>query len=225
MPSADTLPPASPIRNVIIAAAFALACAGAAAEGPRWVPVLKCIPVGGSRADFHYCIFFGDEESDRIDEDAGRARCRKSLLLLHPVEDVASRMAFRATRRWYAILTNAGNSCTRDLYDDSIWRSVPIAARHVLVALGADDPDLILISCQFLSGSMSVYYHPRFNRDRAFYEERLRVLRDYLATHDLWEDLPTDRAADGYRDCAHAGPAAAPRVTSAAPPMHPTRQG
>jgi hypothetical protein len=175
--------------------------------------------------DFHYCIYFGDEESSRIDDDTGRAHCQQTLLLLHPVVEVASRMAVRAPHRWYAILQTAGGSSTRSLFEDAIWRSVPRAALHILAALGVDDPDLILISCQFLSGSMSVYYHPRFDRDRAFYEQKLRMLRNYLAAHDPWEEIPVGRVVHEYGDCVRAAPAVPAPTLVREPPGTASRQG
>ena len=58
------------------------------------------------------------------------------------------------------------------------------SSKHVLSALGTDDEDLIIISWNGLSGSISISYHPRFNNDRAFYDGKLKVLTDYVQTHD-----------------------------------------
>jgi hypothetical protein len=203
--------PACRIPRLVVTLLFGLSCAAAMAQAPLCAPFLKEIRVKvgstaeeGTRSDFHYCIYFGDEESGRIDEDTGRQHCQQTLFLLHPTVESASGMAVPAPHRWYAIRHAAGDPAPRALLEDRVWRSVPCAARHVLAALGVDDDDLLLISCQFLSGSISVCYHPRFDRDRAFYEQKLQVLQSYIAAHDLREEVPVSRVLNRHEDFAGA---------------------
>jgi hypothetical protein len=79
---------------------------------------------------------------------------------------------------------------TSPLLVERTWREVPAPVRHILFALGIDDPDLITVSFQILSGSISIYYHPRYQRNRTFYEGKLQILREYMKNHDIQKDLP-----------------------------------
>jgi hypothetical protein len=148
------------------------------------------VPAGVSY-DVHYCLYLGDEGTERIDQETGRARAQQTVRLLHPVPEAAARMVPPAPHRWYAICQNgAAGATTVPLLQERTWNAVPAALRHVLAALGVDDPELLLVSGQLVSGSISVYYAPRHDRDRAFYEEKLRVLLRYMEVNDLGTDLP-----------------------------------
>jgi len=41
-----------------------------------------------------------------------------------------------------------------------------------------------------LSGSIRVYYHPRYESDQDLYEGKLKILQEYLQRHDISTDLP-----------------------------------
>jgi hypothetical protein len=167
-----------------------------------YAPRVKQIPVivgsntssvSGTRSvDINYCLSFGDEETDRIDEESGRARSQQNLMLLHPVPEAASRMSSPTPHRWLTKCLNGfvAPEMAIPLLVESTWKKIPAPVRHVLVALGIDDPDLILVSCQQLSGSISIYYSPRYQRDRAFYEAKLEILNEYLKNHDPRTDVP-----------------------------------
>ncbi len=139
----------------------------------------------------HYCLYFGDERTAAIDEETGRARAQRTLMLVHPVVEAVPWTQPAAPDRWYLVLRGGfGGAPVCRLLVEEAWRNVPAPARHVLAALGLDDPDLLLVSWQLVSGSMSVYYHPRFDRDLEFYRGRLAAMERYIATHDLGEELP-----------------------------------
>jgi hypothetical protein len=147
---------------------------------------------GTDSVDVNYCLYLGDQETDRIDEESGRAHSQQNLMLLHPVPDVAARMNPQPPHRWYAKCLNGSlrSDTTSPLLVETTWKEIPAPVRHILVALGIDDPDLITVSYQILSGSISVYYNPRYQRDRIFYEGKLQILREYMKSHDMQKDLP-----------------------------------
>jgi hypothetical protein len=147
---------------------------------------------GTTSVDVNYCLYLGDEDTDRIDEESGRAHSQQNLMLLHPVPEIAARMNPQPPHRWYAKCLNGSlrSDTSTPLLVESTWKEIPTYVRHILVALGIDDPDLILVSFQVLSGSISVYYNPRYQRDRAFYERKLNILQDYMKSHDIQKDLP-----------------------------------
>lgn len=146
---------------------------------------------GGQGTDVHYCIYFGDAKTAEIDETTGKLREQRALMLVHPVAEGMAWLHPAAPHRWYVVLRGGARAApVARLLLPEVWPEVPAPARHALAALGVDDPDLILISFQLVSGSMSVYYHPRFDRDREFYEARLLILQRYAEMHDLCQDLP-----------------------------------
>jgi hypothetical protein len=157
---------------------------------------------GESTTDFHYCIYFGDEETSRLDEVSGRAGAQRNLLLLHPVVEVASRMLPQAPHRWYALLVAEAGVRRTGLLTESTWPMVPAPVRHVLAAFGVDDPELVSISYKTLSGSISVYFDPRHDRDLAYYGNKLDRLLEYLNAHDLQEDLPLQNIVRNEDDAA-----------------------
>ena len=145
----------------------------------------------GVTYDIHYCLYLGDEATDRVDQESARAHIQQNVRLLHPVPEAAARMTPPAPHRWYAICQNgAADAVTAPLLLERTWKGVPAALRHILAALGVDDPDLLLISGQLVSGSISVYYAPCHDRDRGFYEEKLQTLLRYMEANDLRTDLP-----------------------------------
>lgn len=150
------------------------------------------------QAETMYCLYFGSRETERIDQRATEAPSILNVSLVHPVRTVAAFLSVQAEKRWYATLINSRQNLaiTSPLFEEKGWSIVPVLAKHILLALGADDEDLILISWNGMSGSVSVFYHPRFNNNRRFYEEKLKLLMEYLATHDTRADISLGDIAD-----------------------------
>ncbi len=140
-------------------------------------------------ADTTYCIYFDNQENEKYDD----SRVVDDLMFLRPSKNVAENMT-PAKKRWYAILANASSNLTvvGALLDTEVWARMPAAMKNILVGLGVDDEDLVLILLNLRSGSIKVYYHPRHDHDRAFYEQKLGLLQSYLDDHDANQDIPLD---------------------------------
>jgi hypothetical protein len=192
------VPPVSLPRIKAFTLALLLASCAARGQTPDFSAQVRGIPfksglteLGDTQWDVHYCLYFGDEQARLADDDPVTARATRTLMLLHPVPEVAQRMQPAAPHRWFVIARGgSGTTPPAALLVDAVWKRVPTAVRHVLAALGLDDPDLILISCRLDTGTISVFYHPRFDRDRALYECRLDALKRYLRVHAWSGDLP-----------------------------------
>jgi hypothetical protein len=144
------------------------------------------------QAETMYCLYVGSKETERIDQQAAEAHTILNVSLAHPVPAVAAGLRVQDSQRWYAIFTDSDRNfaSVRPLFEESTWSKIPVLVRHVLGALGADDQNLILVSWNGLSGSVSIFYQPRFDHDRAFYEEKRKVLMNHMETWDVGEPLP-----------------------------------
>ncbi len=112
-------------------------------------------------------------------------------------------MRDQVLKRWYAVFIDSHQAFPNisPLLDESTWSMIPFMAKHILRALGTDDEALVLVTSNGLSGSSSIFYHSRFDKDRAFYEGKQRVLTDYMKTHDVRDDVSLRmivEAKDGY---------------------------
>jgi hypothetical protein len=141
-----------------------------------------------------YCLYYRDKETRRID---AAATTTMSLLLVHPAPQVAARLASRAKKDWYVSFTDSvqGISDHAPLLSKDNWKAIPAPLQNILIGLGIDDSDLILIACDLHAGSTSVYYHPRHDKDRAFYAGRLKALKAYLVTHDIGKAVSLEMVA------------------------------
>jgi hypothetical protein len=150
------------------------------------------------QAETMYCLYIGSRATERIDQRAAEAHCIWNVSLVHPVPAVNASLPVHALKRWYAMLIDSHRNFTKisPLFEESGWSMVPVLAKHTLSALGTDDEDLILVSWNGLSGSISIFYHPRFNNDKAFYEGKRKLLMDYMETHDVREDVSLSDLAD-----------------------------
>jgi hypothetical protein len=82
---------------------------------------------------------------------------------------------------------------TGPVFEQTAWKVIPPLARNVLIALGPMDDDLILISWNGISGSLSVFYSPHVQRDWSFHAAKLAMIQEYLKAHSLDEDIPFNR--------------------------------
>jgi len=172
-------------------APFVLFTACAAWGDPALTPAIREIAatsMSGSRTIF-LCLYVGTASMRKLDAEE---MVEPPLRLLHPVAEVARHVDVQAPGRWYMLRSPGPGLPSGDmepLLSDHGWKRVPPLARHALAALGMDDPELILVSCN-ASGSLSIYYLPRYDHDRAFYQRKLALLERYLASHDPAADLP-----------------------------------
>jgi hypothetical protein len=203
--------PRGQMKNVLCMVLLLFSTAASDSQSRPWAPYVKEIrAIVGSAGvlasvsyDIHYCLYIGNEETNRIDQETAMVHAQQSVRLLHPVPEAAARMSPPSPHRWYAIYQDgAARTTTTALLQENTWNGVPAPLRHALAALGVDDPDLLLISGQLLSGSISVYYAPSHDKDRAFYEEKLRKLLKYMEGNDLQKDLPIQNVIHIDRDAA-----------------------
>ena len=149
-----------------------------------------------------FLLYVGSPETEEIDRVAERSGVLWSICLVHPAsaEDGSARVpagaapAVDARDGWYVTETDTRRGLVRraPLTNRGAWRDVPVLARKALRALGPQDENLILISWNGLSGSLSVFYAPKLQGDRPFHERRLKILQDYLEAHRGEDDVPFD---------------------------------
>jgi hypothetical protein len=150
-----------------------------------------------------FMLYLGNPETERIDSAISPGGATWSLSLVHPVSEQSgfpvagsgTSQKAAARNRWYVTETDTARNVMRSgpLMDRSVWRTIPVLARSVLLALGPDDEDLILIAWNGISGSLSVFYTPKVQTDRTFYERKLEVLRGYMVEHGSQDDVPYER--------------------------------
>lgn len=139
------------------------------------------------------------EETDRLTERAGVSR---SISLVHPtwtadVGAASSRTAAGSGRpAWYMTEVDSVRNVVRrgPLLVREVWQTLPVLAQQAFLALGRDEQELILIAWSRSSGSLSIYFSPSVQSDRAFYDRKLRALRAYLDEHGSETEVPFERA-------------------------------
>jgi hypothetical protein len=136
-----------------------------------------------------YRIYIGNEESEKIDEEVASYGIAAKLTLLHPVEGAET--PFPTMMGWYAYLfdNTRGINMAGDLFTEEVWSTMPFILKHILCALDMNDEDLVLISTELYSGSISIYYHTKYSEDKRFYRKKLAKLIEYFEANDLTEDI------------------------------------
>jgi len=129
----------------------------------------------------YYYLYMGSPETEKIDINSwGGAETR----LVHRRAGAGLPSAL-SEWRVYVWLAGAPRPREYSLADPEGWEQVPAPARQALAALGADDPRLLVISCHPDSGSVSIFFHPRYDKDRSFYQGKVEQIRRYLRTRGL----------------------------------------
>jgi hypothetical protein len=146
--------------------------------------------------DITYCLYVGNDETRQIDRYLADAPEVGQFVLVHPVPEIAFKFTIRAKDRWYAMYTDMNQNppipIMTELLNEDTWKLVPNVEKNLLKALGEQNDDLIVISYNIPSKSVNVYFHPKHEKDRAFYEEKLKILVEYMAKVDLNSDLGLD---------------------------------
>lgn len=177
-------------------------------EGFHWqvrtipIRVLSYTPEGTEDyIRYDYCLYYGDQLSQDFEEELGKRKIMVFMSLLHPVPGVD--MKFDAPERWYVtfIDTRMHLNVTKALFDPKIWPMIPDEVKQVLVALDyRNNIDLLVVNYNIITGSIGVYFHPRFNESKLFYKWQLRKIQRYLRKHPQLEkdlDIPTQKEDKG----------------------------
>jgi hypothetical protein len=135
-----------------------------------------------------YCLYLGNEKTKELDDVPSLA----NFSLIHPIEKFNN---LDAAKRWYISYSTGDPNRPGflvPLLETENWSRTPKLLKHILMAFGPDDNDLILISYNVFSQSVSVRYHPRFEKDKAYYEGKLQILQTYWNSHNLEDDISLD---------------------------------
>ncbi|HUJ76690.1 MAG TPA: hypothetical protein VL359_17635 [bacterium] len=147
-----------------------------------------------------FVLYVGNAWTQRVDREAEHSGACWQICLVRPVADArrAAAPADRASRGgqdpWYLTEIDSQKAMLRrgPLLTREAWQTVPLLARHAYLALRADG-QVILISWNGFSGSLSIYFSPEVQEDRGFYEQELRNLTAYLEAHGHEADVPFER--------------------------------
>ncbi len=149
-----------------------------------------------------FMLYVGAPATERMDALAERVGVVSNVSLVHPVrpldgeEGTSSDLSFAGDPRggWYVSEIDSQLHVLRrgPLVSRRMWNSVPVLARLALLALGPEDRRLILISWNGISGSLSIFFDPALQTDKAFFERKLEVLQGYLKAHEKEENVPYD---------------------------------
>ena len=150
------------------------------------------------QAESLFVLYVGNAETELLDRAAEHAGIAKAVSLVHQYPSARPSGAMpgltsRGGDGWYLSEVDSERSLARQgpLMERAAWERVPLLARQAYVALSRD-ADLVLISWNGFSGSLSIYFTPAVQEDRAFYDRMLQVLRSYLEAHG-GDDVPFER--------------------------------
>lgn len=132
---------------------------------------------------FHdeYYLYYGNKETLDREKTLSGKRIFSCFYLIHPGLDVE--MPFEAPHRWYIRIRIRGHRSPepRALFDKEIWTLIPEKVKQVLDAFGVENPDLLLIWCDTLTGTIQVFFHPRYNEDHGYYLKMLDIINTYFS--------------------------------------------
>jgi hypothetical protein len=198
-------------RIVLVAMIGVIACCASAEQKLRLPSVRQVDYVIESlsngqltrQLEFLYFLYVGNEETERADRLAEKSQITVNVSLVHPVPGAGSAVRTNARERWYFTQTDSRRCIARTgpVFEKAVWSFIPLLARHVLLALGPSDDDLILISWNGISGSLSVFFSPLVQKDRAFHTTKLAVIEEYFKTHRCEEDVPFSSPEPGSSAC------------------------
>ncbi len=192
--------------RIMLAVSFVLTACSANAEQIDRFPSVRQIDyivesfsdgLSTHLSEFLYCLYVGNEETEKIDRQAEKSQVTVNVSLVHPAPGAGPVLRSNAGERWYVAQTDSTRRFVKigPVFDQMAWNVIPRLARHVLLALGPNDDDLILISWNGMSGSLSVFYSPRVQKDRSFFDSKLAMIQKYMETHDLDDEIPFNRIA------------------------------
>ena len=128
-----------------------------------------------------YYLYYGNQETLDTEKTLNSQHVFSCLYLIHPGPEV--KMPFEAPHRWYVGIrvSRRLSPPTVPLFDQAIWNGVPGEVKSVLGAFGVDDPELLLIWYDRHTGSVQVFFHPRYDEDQDYYRNKLEIISDYLS--------------------------------------------
>jgi len=132
---------------------------------------------------FHneYYLYYGNQETLEREKTLSEKRLFSCFYLIHPGPDVE--MPFEAPHRWYIRIRLRGHRSPepRALFDKEIWTLIPQKVKYVLDAFGVENPDLLLIWCDTFTGTIQVFFHPRYDEDQGYYLKMLDIVNTYFS--------------------------------------------
>lgn len=136
-----------------------------------------------------YYIYIGSEDTERVDREVTQNGIKASLMLVHPAEGVEAPGPM--AMGWYAHMfdNSRGINMSGDLFTEQVWSTIPFIMKHIIYALGVNDRELLLISTELYSASISIFYDDRYKDNKRFHQNKLAELIEYFETHDLTEDI------------------------------------
>jgi hypothetical protein len=126
-----------------------------------------------------YYLYYGSQETLDTEKKLNAEHVFSCFYLLHPGPEVT--MPFAAPHRWYigTRLSRRLSPPNRALFDEEIWQQIPGEVKSVLNAFGIDNPDLLLVWYDRHTGSIQVFFHPRYDEDQDFYRRKLGIITEY----------------------------------------------
>ena len=184
-------------------------CLGIAAAETAAAPLLPYVRqvdyavdtmVDGSssrQVQFLFVLYVGNAETELLDRAAEHAGIAMAVSLVHPQPSVRPAGAMpgvtsRGGGGWYLSEVDSQRWLARQgpLMERSAWQRIPLIARQAYVALRPAGQDLVLISWNGVSGSLSIYFTPAVQADRRFFDAQLEILKAYLQAHEGESDEP-----------------------------------
>jgi hypothetical protein len=128
---------------------------------------------------YEYFVYVGNDQTRQVDNESVLVIdniCK--IILVHPVADVAKDLKYPAKDRWYLEIMFLGQYFSAPLLDDPATIGIlpPILA-EVFYSLNYKDDDLLVIAYNIYSGSISIFYHPRFSKDKSYYDTKADMLK------------------------------------------------
>jgi len=125
-----------------------------------------------------YYLYYGNRKTQQTEKMRSQVRIFYSLFLTHRTFD--SQNSVEAPHSWYIQYRRSRHLTpqAQALYDEEIWSRIPDTIKNTIEAFGADDPDLLLVTYDIHTGSIKVFFHPRYKYNREFYEQKVKIVSE-----------------------------------------------
>lgn len=134
-----------------------------------------------------YCLRFSNEKADQAEVELFQSGVMLGICAYMYLDEEDK--PFEAPCDWYVDIMDSRYSIFQSypLFDDEVWPYVPQSIKLVLRAFKHTNRHIYLIYLSPYTGAMSVYFNPKFDENKGFYEIKLQQIKVKFR-NIIWEE-------------------------------------
>ena len=139
-----------------------------------------------------YCLRFSNPAADQMDTEIYQSGVMVAVYAYKPLDPEDTTMDVPCEWVVDVVDSRYGVFQTYPLFDDEVWPYVPQQIKWCLKILKHDNPKLFFIYVSSYTGTITVYYIPKYDENKRFYELKLQVIKaKFMKIQDWDEEIPS----------------------------------